>query len=297
VNDLPEGNGLENEYAAVVARIEGLLERRRHSEARSAVAQALQTYPDDATILYFSGFIDWIEDRLREARATVDRLLELNPEHYGGRVLLAHLDTEAKRPAEAERTWIALLRDYPEDSDLYAEYAGLMLAALNVDKARRLATEGLRFEPEHAHCLSIIAICDLIDGHDVDVDRTLGELARAHPEHLRTGLTLVTELQERGNSREALRVAQGLLRAQPDSESLVGLVRELRASTHWSMRPLYPIQRWGWKAAIGLWVVVAFGLPRLAPGLPDGVVLTLALTWLAYVVYSWVWPAIIRRIV
>jgi predicted Zn-dependent protease len=238
-----------------------------------------------------------MQDRNDAARPSVTRLLQLDPEHFGGRALYAELETAEGRLAEAERTWLDLLHDYPEDADLYGDYGALMLRTLHVDKARALAAEGLRHEPEHPWCLALTAICDLIDGRNSDADRMLGELARAHPEHVQTGLVLVTALHERGDSASALRVAQGLLRADPTSSERLELVQKLRMVTHWSMRPLYPIVRWGWKAVIAMWVVVAFGLQLIPPDVPKGVVGALGIAWLVYVVYSWVWPGLLRRLI
>lgn len=274
-----------------------LLDRRRYEQARGRVTEALRTAPDDVELLYYSAFLDWVQDRNDAAEATLGRIFALDPGHYGARLLLGQLLQEGKRYAEAERVWIEMLRENPEDADLYGHYGGLMLVALEVDKARRLALEGLRHEPEHEHCLFVAAISDLIDGRPLGDNERIASLVQAHPEHLRTGYALMVALEDRGDDRQALRIAQQLLRAQPDSAELVEVVRAFRRKTHWSMLPLYPMQRWGWTAAIGMWAAVAFGLPMIAPGLPKGVVLGITLLWLLYVVYSWVWPHILKRLV
>lgn len=280
---------------ATEQRIELLVSLKRFSQARLELAEGLRAYPENLRLLYLSAFVDWAEDRNDDARVTVGQLLGLNPEDYGGRTLLGHLQEESKQLAEAEKTWIGLLRDYPEEPDLYAHYADLMLRTFNVDKARQLTSHGLRLEPEHSHCLFVAATCDLIDGRFGGESENLMALVRHHPEHVRTGIALVLALEDRGETRAARRVSQELLRAQPENPQLLALAQHFGQQTHWSMLPLYPIQRWGWSAAIGLWAVIAFGLPLLAPGLPKGVTSTIVIVWLVYVVYSWVWPPIFRR--
>lgn len=274
-----------------------LIDRRRYDQARGRVTDALRAAPDDVELLYYSAFLDWVQDRNDDAETTLGRILALDPGHYGARLLLGQLLQEGKRYAEAERVWIEMLRESPEDADLYGHYGGLMLVALEVDKARRLALEGLRHEPEHEHCLFVAAISDLIDGRPLGDNERITTLVQAHPEHVRTGYALMIALEDRGDDRQAMRIAQQLLRAQPDSAELVEVVRAFRRKTHWSMLPLYPMQRWGWTAALGMWAAVAVGLPMIAPGLPKGVVLAITLVWLLYVVYSWVWPHILKRLV
>jgi predicted Zn-dependent protease len=285
------------DHYALVRRVELLLERRRFDQARPMIGEGLRANPDSVELLYFSAFIDWVHDRNDDAQATVGRILSLDPENYAARILRGQILQESRKFADAEQTWIHLLRDYPEDADVYGHYGALMLGTLNIDKARRLAAEGLRHEPEHEHCLFLAAMCDLIDGRSLGDNEKIATLVRSHPEHQRTSLTLILALEDQGDDRQALRVAQELLRSQPDSTQFVDLVRHFKLKTHWSMLPLYPVQRWGWTASIVMWAAVAFGLPLIAPGLPKGVAGTILVIWLVYVLYSWFWPTILKRIV
>jgi hypothetical protein len=72
-------------------------------------------------------------------------------------------------------------------------------------------------------------------------------------------------------------------------------VRELRIQNHWTMKPLWPLQKWGWGASAAMWagaLVFTRVLEKAAPG----AVFPFVMFWLAYAVYSWVWPPILRRI-
>lgn len=282
-------------HQAIVDRVGFLLDRQRYDQACTVLGEGLANYPDSPMLLYYSSFVDWVQNRLEAAQSTLQRLLQLAPEHYGGRILLGRLLAERQDHAGAERVWIALLRDYPEDPDLYANYGDLMLVALHLDKALRLAQEGLRHEPEHEHCLYVAAMARLVDGQRLGKNADLATLIARHPEHVRTGTTLVIALQEQGRAKEALLVSQELLRAQPNDPQLLANVKILKAATHWSMLPLYPIQRWGWPAVFAMWAIFAFGLPRVAPGLPPGVVRGITIFWIVYAIYSWVWPSFLRK--
>ena len=280
---------------ALIAQVHGLIDRQRFDQARQRLGEGLERYPDGAELLYLSAFVDWAQDRIDPAEKTLQALLAREPTHFGGRVLLARLLAERKKFAEAEELWIALLRESPEDPELYASYGELMLQSLNFNKAQRLAEEGLRHEPEDNHCLYVAAMSRLIDGKGLGANQPLATLVTSNPDHVRAGTTLVMALESAGRRSEALRVSQELLRSQPGNPQLLENVRILKAATHWSMLPLYPIQRWGWPAVFGLWAVFAFGLPVVAPGLPPGARLGITYFWIAYVVYSWVWPPLLRK--
>jgi tetratricopeptide (TPR) repeat protein len=278
---------------AVENEARALVERRRYPQAERTVARGLKDFPDSVELQYFAAFIDYAQDRSAAAMEGVKALLAQAPQHYGARTLWAHLLEDAERWAEAEEIWIALLREYPQSADCYAAYGELMLKTLNLDKAQRLAREGLRHEHEHAGCLYLSAMIDLIQ-HRRESEH-LQRMLREHPEQVRSAIALVVALSARGNDRGALRIAQELLRHQPDSAQALGLVRELKARTHWSLLPLYPMRRWGWTGAM---VVTLAGITAVRLGehsLPPAVSGTVLALWLAYVVYSWTWPRLLRR--
>jgi tetratricopeptide (TPR) repeat protein len=287
--------GEPRELAAIEHSAHALIERRRYAQAQLVVGGGLRQFPDSAELQYLAAFIDYAAERPEQALQGVRALLGQAPQHYGARALHAHLLEGAKQFAEAERVWIELLRDFPQSADCFAGYGQLMLKTLNLEKARRLAEEGLRQSPEHAGCLYLAAMIDLIRHGSGIRSEHLQRMLREHPEHVRSALALVVALSAKGNDRAALRIAQELLRQQPDSRPLLTLVRNLKARTHWSMLPLYPLQRWGWTAAIVITVAGIIGLRLGQQALPPSVFATLTWIWLAYVAYSWIWPRLLRR--
>jgi tetratricopeptide (TPR) repeat protein len=283
---------------ALIFEAESLIDRRRYAQARQVLGRLLKIAPDHVQGLYLAAFIDYAEDHTDKALAATDGVLGLDPDHYGARRLRGLLLAEKNELAAAEREWIALLREYPEDAASYASYAELMLRTLEVDKARRLAAEGLRHEPEHEGCLYVLALVEIIldGGKAAHGDASsLQRLLAQYPARQQTSLALVVALSDRGNNRAALRVAQELLRAQPDSKQFVQLVRDLRVATHWSLLPLYPMQRWGWAGSFMTWGGFVLIL-MFAKQLPPAWSLGLSLTWLSYVIYSWVWPRILPKL-
>jgi predicted Zn-dependent protease len=270
------------------------IERRRLADARRVLKDGLAQYPQDPDLLFHSAQADWIEDRNEEAEGTLRQLLVSDPHHAPARRLLAEVLTERGMLADAELLLICLLRDYPESAELYGRYARLMLRTLHLEKAERLAVEGLRYDPDDRECLLAHALCETVRNGG-GANRGLERLLAAHPESLSSVHALVVALLNSGRISEAHRVAQGAMRADPANENLVELVRELRIQNHWSMKPLWPLQKWGWGASAAMWVggmVVIRVLEKSAPG----IALPAALVWIGYAIYSWVWPPLIRKI-
>ncbi len=287
------------DLSMVLNEAHALVERRRYAHARSTISHGLRHFPDNSELLYLAAFIDYAEDNHEAAMQTVQSVLATDPEHYGARRLAAHLHEERKQYPQAEELWIGLLREYPEDADCYGAYAELMLKTLNLDKAGRLAQEGLRHHPDHAGCLYVGAMIDVVEGRAKrgQQSESLLRLLRAHPEQTRTATALVVALTDQGRHREALRISQELLRSQPDSPHFVALVRELKMQTHWTMLPLYPMQRWGWGGAAAVSVAGIMGVRALDNAIPEPYASVVVYTWLVYVIYSWVWPSILRRFI
>lgn len=270
------------------------IERRRLNDARRVLKAGLSQYPHDADLLFHSAQTDWLDDRNAEAETTLRQVLVSNPHHAPARQLLADVLVERGQLADAERLLISVLRDYPESAGLYGRYARLMLRTLHLEKAERLALEGLRYDPDDRECLLAQALCETVRNGG-GTNRGLEKLLVAHPESLSSVHALVVALTNSGRVSEAHRVAQGAMRADPSNEHLVELVRELRIQNHWSMKPLWPLQKWGWGASIALWVGAVVTFRVLDKAAPD-LAFPAALLWIGYAIYSWVWPALIRKV-
>jgi cytochrome c-type biogenesis protein CcmH/NrfG len=291
-------DGPRPDLSTLLAQAHALIDRQRFVMARQVLAGALRDHPDHAEVLYLAAFVDYSENKIDDAERTVSVVLARSPEHYGARTLRAVILEERKRYAEAEATWIDLLHDHPESPDCYAGYADLMLRTLHVDKARRLTQEGLRLAPAHSRCLFMACLIQVIQGRSLTREgEHLQQLLREHPEKVKTLVTLVIALEQRGDSRAALRVAQQLLAMHPGSQHFVELVRTLKRNTHWSMLPLYPMVRWGWGGAAIVTVIGLIGVRIAGSVLPQAAALVIIYGWLAYVIYSWVWPGLLKKLI
>jgi tetratricopeptide (TPR) repeat protein len=274
------------------------MERQRWDQARQVIAKGLERFPDNERLTYLGAHIDFVHDQNDAAMQTVRQVLARNPSHYGARLLLASIHTDNEAYAEAETALIDVLKDYPQDPDVYGRYAKLMLTTFHIDKAIRLAQEGVRHDPEDSRCLLVLVLAELVLGKNVQSNsESLQRLMLAHPDSNSVAVALIQTLLARGKTKPALEIAQQLFRANPQSKEMLDLVKDLKAQSHWSMLPLYPMQRWGWGAAIGITLVGLTGVRVAQAHLPVEITAVIAFSWLGYVIYSWVWPKLIRKFV
>lgn len=279
----------------IVRQVDALLQRRRTGSARSLIESALASHPEHAELLLRLAWADYLDDRYEPGLRLVRQVLLAEPTHESARVLYFELLAETQQNAEAERVIIELLREYPEEASYYGRYASLMLRTLNLTKALQLAREGLKYDPENVECLAAQATYECIEDPNA-ANRGLQQLLVNHPQLTRTLALVVVALDQRGDVRGAKQVAQELVRAQPDNEPVVELARELKIKGHWSMLPLWPFQKWGWGASFGIWIfaiVCTRALKQVSPAAAG----VFAVTMLIYVIYSWVWPPLLRRLI
>ncbi|MES2318912.1 MAG: tetratricopeptide repeat protein [Pseudomonadota bacterium] len=289
MNDTPQLSA--HEYSQ---RAANLLERGRNDHAARVLSEALAMYPDDPDLLYQSAHLDYLNDKHEAARDTLHGVLAREPEHFQARYLLASLYEHTNDLAQSELTLLDLIRDYPDHAALFAKYAMLMFRTHHHAKAKALAREALRLDPEDEFALLACLMGDLIDNRRLSKNKTLAEMMQRHPESVITAHMLVSYLRERGQYWAAKRVAVELLRVEPNSPQALALVLELEFLSHWSMIPLWPFNRWGVIATVGFYVfgLVLFNVLRSTAPHVAG---TVSYAMLTYVIYSWVYPPILSR--
>ena len=291
---MSEGFTSEHELAG---RIHILIDRQRFDQARQALQEASLQLPDSEELIYLSSYVDWAQGRLDDAEETLRRLLQQNPDHYGGRIQVARLLVARGDKEGAERAWRELNHNETENADLYGEYAEFMLGATRYLKALELASEGLQRQPHHEHCLYVAAIAKMLQYGQLDDNAELAALIRDHPERVRSAHALLVALEKKRRYREAYRVCQQMLQANPDSPEWLHNARAFKALSHWSMLPLYPFQRSGWIASFVAFFAVCVVLAVLNYVIPEMSLeakMHFLRAWFAYSVYSWVWPSVLR---
>lgn len=274
--------------------LERLIEVRRWREARHLLARSLAKDPDDPSLHCQAARVALGEGDPAAADEHIRRALGLSPLHFQARALRLQRLLDDERWSDAEAAVIELIRERPDDADLLATYAHVMLLGLNLEKARGLVEAALRREPANPSARRLDVLLATVEGRSARAREELASLLADDPEGEAVARTLLVVLLDQNQHREAERVAQALLRADPADEGMIEVVVALRARNHWLAWPSSPILRFGWLGSGGLWlfaVLALFVLRRVAPDL----VLPLAAAWILYVVYTWAVPPLLRR--
>lgn len=279
----------------VVRQVDALLQRRRTDQARALIKQGLASHPDHTALLLQSAWTDYLDDESDQALRVVRQVLIVDPDNESARLLYFELLVEKEEHVAAERVIIELLREFPEDASYYGRYANLMLRTLNMTKALQLAREGLKYEPGNVECLAAQATCEFIENPHAS-SHGLQQLLVNYPQLIRTLVLVVVALDQRGDVKGASQVARELVRAQPDNEHLVDLARQLKIKSHWTMLPMWPMQKWGWGASFAIWIIALVGTRTLNKVNPTAGAIFVGMV-IVYVIYSWVWPPLLRRLV
>lgn len=275
-------------------RISELLDRHRVAHARSLLSQALATDPDDIELLLLGARADLLEGDHQSARHTLEQVISRQPDHFSARATLLTVLVAGGELVPAEQLALALLREHPQSAWLYAVYGRVMLQALHFAKARALAQEALRLDPDEDEALRLLALCDVVERRRGADSAALQRLLAQNPDDRQTLGLVVTALIHDGQHRAALHGARELLRADPNDAHWLAVVKALTVDTHWSLKPLWPMQRFGWGGSIALWLGGVVAVRALAQA--DSAAASM-LSWviLGYVVYSWIWPPLLKR--
>lgn len=281
------------------AQLANLLERRRLDQAEALLGELLAQYPDDLELRCQSGRVAYLRDDLAEAKVRLNELLASAPKHQEARGLLAWTLYENGEFAETEELLLALLADHPNESYYLAMYAQLMLTTGHLDKAQRLAQEAVRISPDEHLALLIAAVVAFVRSpSDPQAQDNLGRLVSRYPESASTLSTVLALLVTERRYRQALPLAQELLKAEPDDEDRVDQVVSLKTLTHWSMIPLWPVTRFGWLGTGAVWLAWVIFARLIVPHTPwapwaDEILMLM----LVYVAYSWLWPGSLQSLI
>lgn len=278
-----------------VQKLHYLIERNRYQMAESILGPALAKDPDNLELQYISAIIEYETDRTIEAEKTLIQILRRDPDHFDAKYLLSVIHTGKDEFSKAELLLIDLIRDFPREPQYFARYAHLMLQTMNLDKAEKLAAEALRLEPGHPDALTISILCSLSKSNNTTAQEQFSYLVRNYPDAEFSAHSLYIMLVENKQYRAAKRIAQELLRNNPNDNNYLEMVKSLNLITHPVMLPLYPLQRWGWHASAVIWMIaiVIVGIAR--NHLPPEQAVIITFIFLGYVAYSWIVPPILKR--
>ncbi|WP_427893540.1 tetratricopeptide repeat protein [Kribbella sp. GL6] len=206
-------------------------------------------------------------------------------------VLGSSLRSEGRLP-EAEAAFLQGLSLDPNDPDLLIGYAHVCLAAGQAEKASALVERAASHAPESVAVSAARAQVAFALGKDRDMHRHSTEALAYDPEDPNARALHGTASMLTGDSRAGYDSLRSAAAAQPGDEDLRAAAREARLFNHPLMLPLRPFARVNplivWVGA----VAVIYGL-RAVGAAPLS--FAFAMIWLAFCVYSWVVPPLVRR--
>lgn len=276
------------------ARASFWLDRERTDVARAELELALRSHPRHTGLLYESARADYIDDDYVRGKETIGQLLAIDPGHASGRLLMFLIEEQLGEFAQAESLILELIRESPESAGYLCAYARLMLRTLHFEKAGALCNEALRLSPNLDAAMRTRVLCELATGQSTRDSGSMARLIVSDPDDWHTLTLVVYSLAQAGRTREALRLARDLLRQRPGDRHLLEFVKSLSRDTHWTLVPMWPMQRWGWPAAFALWgggILVSKILAQSAPAYHGAFVAL----WLSYAAYTWIWPPLLKR--
>ena len=232
-------------------------------------------------------------DRSRGAARVAENALAQHPEHPYLLDALAAARLGLKDFAGAEQAILGALRLDAENADFLTRYAHVVARVGQLEKAEKLVARALAIEPESAFALQMHALLATA-GTDRGVALARSrELLRHWPEqpHGHRLLGYANADDDVDEAADSLRLEVEL---DPTDDDVAEAARELRERSHWLMWPLRPLMKWGpapvWIAGVG----TMFTLRALKLHTPLAILVGV---WIAYCVYSWTVPFLVRRLV
>lgn len=206
-------------------------------------------------------------------------------------VLGSSLRSEGRLP-EAEAAFLQGLSLDPNDPDLLIGYARVCLTAGQAEKASALVERAASYAPESAAVSAARAQVAFALGNDRDMHRHSTEALSHDPEDPGARALHGTSSMLTGDSRSGYSSLASAAASQPGDPDLRAAAREAKLMNHPLMLPLRPFQRVNplvvWIGAVA--IIYGLRAAGLAP-----LSFAFAMVWLAFCVYSWVAPPLVRR--
>lgn len=285
-----------NELENIQAQLAELVNRERWDQAGRELPAAFAIDPDNFRNHILAGIVAVEQEDIETARRHAEKALSANPVHFDGLFLLYRVQQATGDLAAAENTLLEMLALYPHNAALHAQYADLMLSTLHVGRARELAREALRLQPDLQSATIIEILADVVEGHGKAARERLATLIKRNPENQEVAMALAVVLHKERRYLEAMDVMRGVLRANPGDVAALDWVIGLAARAHWTGIPCWPVMRYGFagKMFVYLGGITAVKLAAVfASDLVDP--FALAIVVFAYLLYIIVQPALMQR--
>lgn len=269
-----------------------LIALRRPAEALEKLKESFDA--EDPLFWWVRGLALFALNRLDEALDAAKSGLRVDPESALLLDLTARCHSARGDLAAAEQAVLAALRVDAEDAEMLALYALIAAKAGQLEKAKKLVAQARRVDPENTSALRVEAAIAVSRGDDREALLRGQEMLALNPEDPHAHLLTGEVLHDRGDVDGAAEHLRTAVVNDPADPIAAEIARENLAWRHPLMWPLRPVQKFG---PAKVWIAGIVLLLTVRATKNTTLMLTVGLVWLAYVLYSWVVPPLVRRLV
>lgn len=241
--------------------------------------------------------------RLYAAEHEAGIALQLEPEHPFVHYILGHIALANRRFKVAESHFQTAIQLEPGRADYHLGLAAYYRTSGDRAQELKALERALALEPDNEECLAEIGEYYLDTGKLEKAEEHAHSAMQLNPDCLDAIVLMGSLYLARGNVKEARAHALWALHRDPTHVKALRLMSGIKARTNWFLglwwRFNTSMSRLG-EARLIFVVILMFLLYRVATqalkdfGLSDAA-FAVSLAWLAFVVYTWVGPALFNR--
>lgn len=276
------------EAASALRQAEHWLDLGRPERALQALQDAAA--PDDPAVLSMAATAYLMAGRAEEAVTTAERALRHGPAVQPLAVIAsAYADPQ---PGKAEEALLEALRLAPGSPFLVGQYAMLVAASGQFEKARLLIDRAQLIDPRDPELHLVRSRIEYLSGDDRAARRSAETAMSQDPWNLRARLVLGSLHLEQGRAAAGRKLLDTAAADRPDQRGVIASARAARALAHPLLAPLRLEHRVGpvrlWVGAIVVFVVLAStGRSRAAVAVATG--------YAVFAVYTRIGGLLVRR--
>ena len=288
--DHPAGEGGPTP-AAYIQKAQELNAIEREDMALKTLMEGLAAFPDSGALLGQVAYTELLLERYADAERSARETLALDPTEGLALWVLARCLMHKGQNQQAEQVLLEGLRQEPDDPNLLTAYGGLLHRAGQLDKAERVLRRALQVYPDMERAHSMLA---LVMSEQREVKTALdsgsagiGLAPDDEYSHFAQGIALY----QSGHPFKARKHLREALRLDPGDEEIEEIYLEVDKACRWIFLPMYYWSHWIERLPgqqFFVWGVVLVAIYALqAAQVAPWIVTTLALSYLAFCIYSW----------
>jgi tetratricopeptide (TPR) repeat protein len=178
------------------------------------------TLTDDAQEQFYLGLAYARKDMVARAVIELNKVLELDPDHYDGRFKLAELSIQLGNVAQAKEHYRYLIEQNPPDTASRRNLANLHLQEGSIEAALALFREIISLEPEAARSYFGLAGAHRVDGNFTEAETAYKKALALNPDHFDARYSLAFLYDQKGSKKEAQQEYERLLERNPGHDDI-----------------------------------------------------------------------------